>query len=134
MTTINDRNTIGQDVISDRSADPAFSSDVAVPAPLDVFETETLVTISQVFRRPPELELLDDYARNQTMDALKNVDEVSGLFSAGVPELAYRLASFLVRREGELGGAADPNVSRGVALLEEQLRMFGHLDELKIGT
>lgn len=100
-------------------------TDVAVP--LDLLAPETLVTLVSVVRRPPELQL--SMGSTDRIGSAPDPDlvELQSLGQMTTPDLGYNLASFLVRREGQVAESNDPYVKAGFAELELSSRMLEHL-------
>jgi hypothetical protein len=100
-------------------------TDVAVP--LDLIAPENLLTMMTVVRQPPELQLkFATSVHTATVESTESAD-LSGLGQMATPDLGYHLASFLVRREGEIAKSNDPYVKGGFAELELSARMLEHL-------
>ena len=100
-------------------------TDVAIP--LDLLAPETLISLVSVVRRPPELQLTAELS--QISPGLNGVDpaEMRDLSQMSTPDLGYRIASLLVRRESEVAQSNDPFVKAGFAELELSARMLEHL-------
>ncbi len=115
--------------IPDRTlAAAGIDGNTNIPAPLDTYGREQLLTMMSIVREPPRMNVNGAADGALNMAAEKAViSDIETLGAAPTFDVAYKIGSLLVRRQQDVAANGDEGAMRGLRDLGEQLRMYEHL-------